>query len=140
MIHRHLETGYLLRRSLRSKQDSQYTYKHNIQARLCYHSCRGKAISITFSKCVSLLFVIQHSVHKRLIIYSSVDCLLYHIFPHYVINGMIYRRKGTQQKMCTLIFSANLRETFLIQRRIPRDVIIKIHWSSFKVPVFLDRF
>ena len=111
-MYRHLETGYQFRHFLRSKQDSQCTYKHNIQSRLCYHVCRGKAMNIAFSKRVSVAFLIQHSVHKHLIIYSSVDCQFYHILPHYLINGAICRRKGTQHKMCILSFSATCVKHF----------------------------
>jgi hypothetical protein len=34
-------------------------YKHNTEVRLCKHCCSGKAISITYSKCVSVALVIQ---------------------------------------------------------------------------------
>jgi hypothetical protein len=37
--------------------------------------------------------------------------------------------------MCVYIFSTILSETFLILRRIQRDGIKKIHWSSCKIPV-----
>jgi hypothetical protein len=32
---------------------------------------------------------------------------LYHMFPHYLINGTIFRKKKELHKMCFLIFSAN---------------------------------
>jgi len=41
--------------------------------------------------------------------------------------------------MC-LFFSTVLSEIFLIVRRIQRDVIIKVHTLSYKVPVILVRF
>jgi len=34
-----------------------------------------KAISITYSECVSVFSVIQHAKHMRLVILSSVECL-----------------------------------------------------------------
>jgi hypothetical protein len=60
---------------------------------------------------------------------------LYHIFPHYLINGTI-RKKIIEYKMCVLIFSTSLSVTFLIQR-IQRDIIINICKSSCKVQVIL---
>jgi hypothetical protein len=61
---------------------------------------------------------------------------LYHIFPHYLINGTIFGKKLLNIK-CVFSFSLSLlSETFLIPRRIQRD-IIHVHKSSGKVPVTL---
>jgi hypothetical protein len=43
-------------------------------ARSRNHCCRGKAISITYSECVSVALVIQHAKRMRRIILSSVVC------------------------------------------------------------------
>jgi hypothetical protein len=40
----------------------------NVEARSRNHCCCGKAISITYSECVSVALVIQHSKHMRRII------------------------------------------------------------------------
>jgi hypothetical protein len=50
-------------------------YKHNIKARSRNYWRRGKAISITYYECVSVVLVIQHSKRMRRIILSSVACL-----------------------------------------------------------------
>jgi hypothetical protein len=53
-----------------------------------------KAISITYSECVSVALVIQHAKRMRRIILSSVACLAVpYFFPHYLINGTIFGTK-----------------------------------------------
>jgi hypothetical protein len=42
--------------------------QRNIKARSRNHCCRGKAISITYSECVSVALVIQHARRMRRII------------------------------------------------------------------------
>jgi hypothetical protein len=65
---------------------------------------------------------------------------LYHSFSHYPLKGMILGKKVTKHKMCVLIFSTTLPETFLIVRRIQRDILVNILRSSCKLPVILVRF
>jgi hypothetical protein len=43
-------------------------YKRNIEAHSCNRCCRAKAISITYSECVSVALVIQHAKRMRRII------------------------------------------------------------------------
>ena len=65
---------------------------------------------------------------------------LYHIFPHYLINGTIFGKKLLNTK-CVFWFSLQLlSETFLILRRTERDITINAHRSSCKVPVIVVRF
>jgi hypothetical protein len=62
---------------------------------------------------------------------------LYHIFPHYLINGAIFGKKLLNIK-CVFWFCLQiLSQTFLILRRIQRDIIINVHRSSCKVPLLL---
>jgi len=56
-----------------SKQARQLTYKRNIGARSRNHDCRGKALSITYSECVSVSLVIQHTKRMRLVVFLSVS-------------------------------------------------------------------
>jgi hypothetical protein len=73
----------------------------NTEARSRNHRCRGKAISITYSECVSAALVIQHAKRMRRIISSSVACLsLYDIFSHYPINGTILGKKILSNMKC----------------------------------------
>ena len=46
------------------KNDGQYTYKRNIEAR-SRNCCRGKEKCITYSKCVSVALVILHAKRMR---------------------------------------------------------------------------
>jgi hypothetical protein len=64
---------------------------------------------------------------------------LYNIFSHYLINGTILGAKLLYIK-CIVWFSLHLSETFLVLRRIRRDIIINVHSSSSKVPAFLVGF
>jgi len=56
----------------------------------------------------------------------------YRIFPHYLINGTIFGTNNTKPNIRVLIFSTTLSQTFLILRRIQRDVNINLHTSSCK--------
>jgi hypothetical protein len=49
--------------------------ERNIEALLSNHCCHGKAVSITYSKCVSLALGTQDVMCMRRIILSSVSCL-----------------------------------------------------------------
>jgi hypothetical protein len=64
---------------------------------------------------------------------------LYDIFPHYLINCTTFE-KVIERKMCVLIFSTILFETFPILRRTERDIIKYAYWSSCKILVILVRF
>jgi len=65
----------------------------NTEACLCRHCRRGKAIGIIYSKCVFVVFVIQHSERMRHILRSSVACLAVQRFSHYFMNGRIFGKK-----------------------------------------------
>ena len=47
----------------------------NVEARSRNHYCRGKAMSITYSECVSVALVIRHAKRMRRIVLPSVACL-----------------------------------------------------------------
>jgi hypothetical protein len=65
---------------------------------------------------------------------------LYHIYPHYFIKDTVFGRKVVKRKICVLIFSTVLSETFLILRIIQLDIIINVQRSSCKVAVLLPDF
>ena len=63
---------------------------HNIGERSCNHGCCGKAINITYSECVFVALVIQHTMRMRHVILSSVASPPLQHFPHYLINSTIF--------------------------------------------------
>ena len=73
---------------------------------------------------------------------SSVACpaLLSYIFPHDLINDTIFGGGIVQRKMCVMILSTPLPETFLVLKRNERGVVINIYRSFRKVPIFLSDF
>jgi hypothetical protein len=65
---------------------------------------------------------------------------LYNIFSTLSPKGHGFRKNLIEHKMCVLIFSTILSETFLILRRIERDIIKIVYWSWCKVSVILVKF
>ena len=69
------------------------------------HCCCGKAISITYSECVSATLVIQHAKHMHYIMLSSVACLP---LPHFSIlchKCSDFREKVMEYTKCIWTFS-----------------------------------
>ena len=91
-------------REKRDEQKKQYTYKCNIERCLRNHCCRGKAISITYSDCVSVALGIKHAVRMSRIILSSVACLT---LPYFFSSPKRYdfREKAIEHKIRVLFFS-----------------------------------
>ena len=122
--------------TVKLKQDRQ----RNIVARSRNHWGRGKAISIKYYECMSILaLLIRHAKRTHRIILSSVACLALPYFPHYLINGTIFG-KTLLNTECVFRFSLQmLSETFLILRRIQQDIYINVRMSSCNVSVILVR-
>ena len=93
--------------------------------------------------CLYRALVIQHtkrifSAHHYIVICGLSGCTI--VFPHYVINGSIFEKKIFNHKMSVLIFVTTFSETFLILRRIQRDIIINGIGFHVKYSLFLSRF
>ena len=124
--------------TIQHEEDSQCACKCNIGTRLRNHGCSGKAISIVYSESVFVTLVIQDAKHM-----TVLHCLLwlvrlYHIFPHYLINGTTFRKTLLNIKH---VFSPSLRhlsEELLVLRRNQRDITINVHRSSRKYALFLS--
>jgi hypothetical protein len=71
----------------------------------------------------------QHAMRIRHIVIRGLSAPLYHIFPHYLINGTILGGKIIEYEMCVLIFSTHLCEIHLILRIIQRDIIKNVQMS-----------
>jgi hypothetical protein len=59
---------------------------------------------------------------------------LYNILPHYLKQHDFWK-KGIEHKLCVLIFSTTLSETFFILRRIEQDMIKNVYLSSCKLSI-----
>jgi len=64
------------------------------------------------------------------------------IFPHYLIKDTILEKKKKiiEHEICVLGVSINLYKIFIVLRRIERDMMENVCWSSCKVLFILGRF
>jgi hypothetical protein len=75
------------------KHDGQCTYcKRSSEARSCNHFCSGKTRSITYSECVCVSKACSPSMQNpcAAVYFHLWPVWLYHIFPYYLKNGMIF--------------------------------------------------
>jgi len=85
-------------------------------------------VSITQPVCVFVVLAIRDAVR----ICHVVICGLPLSITLYLINCTIYKKKKSY-----LVSLQLLSETFLILRRIERERIKNVYWTSCKIPVIL---
>jgi len=116
----------------------------NIEAHSCKHCYSGKAICITYSKCVFLASDFQHTMRMRR------SALQYFYTLSHKWRGFRKKEKKLLNIKCMFWFSLNLWSETFSSLWAERWTIINVHWSSCKMPFilvifysklnFLDRF
>ena len=87
--------------------------------------------------CARVALLLQHGTRLHTVICGLG---LRHISRHYLIDGKILREKLLNVK-CVFWFSLQiLAKTFLILKRIQRNIVINVKTSLCKVPVILVGF
>ena len=76
---------------------------------------------------------IQHAIRMRHIVICGLprSTIFIHIISYKV---RFSEKKVNEHKMCVVISSTNMSQTFLILKSVERDMIKKAQWSSCKVP------
>ena len=99
-----------------------------------------KAIINTYSECVSVALVSRHAMPMRHIVICGLPGFTT-FFTHYLTNVTSFEKKMSQNLKCLYRISLQLlSETFLIPRRLERDMVISVLRSSRTVPGILVRF
>jgi len=78
--------------------------------------CSGKAIRITHSESVFVALGIKHAMRMSHIILSPMVCPAVQYFPTLSHTRHDFRKAVIERKMCVLISSTIMPETFLILR------------------------
>jgi hypothetical protein len=127
-----------------AEQDRQCAYKVTLSCvRVTIFSVENQQVLHKLSVCPYSVLAIQHDKPVRrisLYVLPSVACLDLPYFPTYLLNGTNFGKTLLNTK-CVFIFCVQpFSETFLILRRIQRNIIINVHRSSCKVTAILVAF
>jgi len=83
---------------------------------------RENVKSITYSKYVPVVLGMQQAMRMRHIVICGLSDLSY--FATLSPKRHDFRKKVIEHNMCVMVVSTNLSQTFLILRRIQRDITV----------------
>ena len=115
--------------------------KRNTGERSRNYCCNKIAIRMEYYECVFVFLPQLCDMWTTcLALFSRLwPIWLYHIFPHYLINCIIFIKKSLNIK-CVPIFSTSFPKKYLILRMLRRDITTNVHRPSCKVPLLLTDF
>lgn len=130
-------------------KDRQCTYKSKNKEGLRNNICREQTISVTNSKCLSVVLTNQYTQRLCLVILSSVvsQALLYFSTLSHKWHACLKKKELIGHKMCSdflykAVFKSvqSVSQTLLIIKRIQREMIINVDRFSCKIRVIIAGF
>ena len=103
------------------------------------HCCYGMVIIIPYYVCVSVAQITNLQSTCAVLFCHQWLASLYHIFPHYLINVTVFRKKLWNIKR-VLIFSALLSEIFLVLKTFNEVLSYMYIGPHIKYPLFSSDF
>ena len=118
------------------EQDRQCT--HSIKLRYVRSTIVAVEISTYYVVCVCVCSLRYPTCNVHMSYCRLCPVRSYNIFPHYLINGTIIKKKMNTNCVFWLPLQI-LSQTILIIRRTQRDIILNVHRYPCNVPVILAR-